>query len=44
MTGGAPKLVHHNKVNSVELTDELLNEVVAQIVAWYDTVEMMRIV
>jgi hypothetical protein len=43
VTGGAPKLVHHDKVSCVELTDELLNEVVDQIVAWYDVVETMLI-
>jgi hypothetical protein len=43
VTGGAPKLVHHDKVNCVELTDELLNEVVDRIVTWYDAVETMLI-
>ena len=43
VTGGAPKLVHHDKVHCVELTDELLNQVVEKIVAWYDAVETVLI-
>ena len=40
---GAPKLIHHTKVKSVELTDGLLGHVVEQIVAWYDSVETVPI-
>jgi hypothetical protein len=43
VTDGAPKLVHHDKANCVELTDELLDRVVEQIVAWYDAVEAVLI-
>ncbi len=43
VTGGAPKLVHHDKVDCVELSDELLSQVVDQIVAWYDAVEAVLI-
>ena len=39
ITGGGPKLVHHPKANCVELTDEFLDQVVEQIVEWYDVVE-----
>jgi hypothetical protein len=38
-----PKLVHHNKANIVPLTNELLDQVVQQIVAWYDAVEAVLI-
>ena len=40
---GGPKLVHHDRANCVELTDELLGRVVEQIVAWYDAVESVLI-
>jgi hypothetical protein len=43
LAGGAPKLVHHEKANCVELTDEKLDQVVEQIVAWYDAVEAVLI-
>jgi hypothetical protein len=36
---GVPKLVHHDKANCVELTNELLDQVVEAIVSWYDSVE-----
>ena len=39
VTGGAPKLVHHDQVNCVELTDDLLS----QVVGWYDAVEAVLI-
>jgi hypothetical protein len=39
LSDGAPKLVHHDKADCVELTDELLGQVVEQIVSWYDVVE-----
>ncbi len=41
--GGAPKLVHHEKAHCVPLTDDLLDQVVEQIVAWYDAVEAVLI-
>jgi hypothetical protein len=43
VTGGAPKLVHHDQVNCVELTDDLLSQVVEQVVGWYDAVEAVLI-
>jgi hypothetical protein len=43
LVDGAPKLVHHEKANCVELTDEKLDQVVEQIVAWYDAVEAVLI-
>ncbi len=43
LAGGALELVHHEKANCVELTDEKLDQVVEQIVAWYDAVESVLI-
>jgi hypothetical protein len=43
VTSGAPKLVHHEKAKCAPLTDELLDQVVEQIVAWYDAVEAVLI-
>jgi hypothetical protein len=43
LADGAPKLVHHEKANCVELTDEKLDQVVEQVVAWYDAVEVVLI-
>ena len=43
VNGGAPKLVHHSKANVVPLTDGLLDQVVEQIIAWYDAVEAVLI-
>jgi hypothetical protein len=40
---GMPKLVHQNKANVVPLTDDLLDQVIQQIVAWYDAVEAVLI-
>ncbi len=40
---GTPKLVHHDAADCVELTDDLLGQVVEQIVAWYDVVEVLLI-
>jgi hypothetical protein len=37
-TPGGPKLVHHQKARCVELTDEVLDGAVEQIVGWYDAV------
>lgn len=39
LTGGAPKLVHHGKADSVELTDILLDQVVERMVGSYEAVE-----
>jgi hypothetical protein len=38
-----PKLVHYSKANVVPLTNELLDDLVQQIVAWYDAVEALLI-
>jgi hypothetical protein len=43
LTDGAPKLVHHGKADCVELTDDLLDQVVERIVGWYDAVEAVLI-
>jgi hypothetical protein len=43
LTGSGPKLVHHEKANCVELTNELLNQVVERVVNWYDAVEAVLI-
>ena len=43
VTDGAPKLIHREKADCVELTDELLNRVIEQIVTWYDSVEAVLI-
>jgi hypothetical protein len=43
VTGGRPKLVHHDKADCVELTDELLGRIVDEIVEWYDAVEAVLI-
>jgi len=38
-----PKLVHHHSATVVPLTNELLDQVVQQIVEWYDAVESVLI-
>lgn len=43
VTDRGPKLVHHEKAACVELTNELLDEVVERVVAWYDAVEAVLI-
>jgi hypothetical protein len=43
LTEGSPKLVHHENADCVELTDELLGQVVERIVGWYDAVEAVLI-
>jgi hypothetical protein len=43
VTGGAPKLVHHDQANCVPLTDDFLDRAVEQIVAWYDAVKAVLI-
>lgn len=40
---GAPKLVHHDKANVIPLTNEILDQVIQQIVGWYDAVEVVLI-
>src|SRR6202162_5545785 len=36
VTNGAPKLVHREKADCLELTDDLLERALEQVVAWYD--------
>jgi hypothetical protein len=43
LTAGAPKLVHHTRAACVELTNELLGDIVDRIVNWYDAVEAVLI-
>ncbi len=43
VSAGSPKLVHHHEADCVELTDELLGQVIEQVVAWYDVVEAVLI-
>jgi hypothetical protein len=43
VNGTGPKLVHHEKANCTLLNDELVEQVVEQIVAWYDAVETVLI-
>ena len=43
VTGGAPKLVHHDRANCAVLTDDFLDRAVEQIVAWYDAVQAVLI-
>ncbi len=43
VTDTGPKLVHHETAKCVEFSDELLAQVVAQVVAWYDAVEAVLI-
>ncbi len=38
-----PKLIHQKKAKIVSLTNELLDQVVEQMVAWYDAVEAVLI-
>jgi hypothetical protein len=40
---GVPKLVHHPEAKVVPLTNERLDQVVNQIVSWYDAVETVLI-
>jgi hypothetical protein len=39
VNGDGPKLIHHTQANCVELTDDLLEEVIDRIIKWYDAVE-----
>ena len=43
VTDGAPKLVHHTRAHLVPLTDDYLDGILQQIVAWYDAVEVVLI-
>jgi hypothetical protein len=43
VTDGVPKLVHHEKADCVQLTNEITDKVVDEIVAWYDAVETVLI-
>jgi hypothetical protein len=43
LTDGAPKLIHYSKANCVDLTNELLGDIVERIVGWYDAVETVLI-
>ncbi len=43
VTNGIPKLVHRDRANCVELTDDLLAQALEQVVAWYDAVEVVLI-
>jgi len=43
VSASAPKLVHHSQANCRELTNEVLDHVVEQIVAWYDAVDAVLI-
>jgi len=38
---GGPKLLHREKADCVDLTNEKLEEVVERVVAWYDEVELL---
>ncbi len=41
--GGAPKLIHRDKADCVELTNEFLARALEQVAAWYDAVEAVLI-
>jgi hypothetical protein len=43
VTAGVPKLVHHDKAHCAALTNEIMDKVIGQIVAWYDAVETVLI-
>ena len=43
LTDAGPKLVHHDKANCVDLTNEFLDQVIERIVNWYDAVETLLI-
>jgi hypothetical protein len=43
VAGGAPKLVHRDRADCVPLTDDLLDQVLREVVAWYDAVEAVLI-
>jgi len=43
LTENGPKLVHHDTPGCIELTDQLLDRTIDQIVEWYDAVESVLI-
>jgi hypothetical protein len=43
IANGAPKLVHRDWIDCVELTDSFLERALEQVVAWYDAVESVLI-
>lgn len=43
LTGDGPKLVHRDRANCVELTNEVLDGAIERVVAWYDAVEAVLI-
>ena len=43
LAGGAPKLAHRAEAACVELTADLLDQVVEQVVGWYDAGEAVLI-
>lgn len=43
VTESNPKLIHHAKAKCVELTNEVLDDAIERIVAWYDAVETVLI-
>ena len=43
VSAGAPKLVHHDRANCIELTDSLVDQIVERIVIWYDALEAILI-
>jgi hypothetical protein len=43
VSDGVPKLVHHSEAKCRELTNEVLDHVVEQIVDWYDAVDAVLI-
>jgi hypothetical protein len=43
VTSGKPKLIHRQKIDCLPLTNELLEEIVEQVISWYDAVETVLI-
>jgi hypothetical protein len=43
VTAAGPKLVHHTAADCVELTHDVLDQVVERVVIWYDAVESVLI-
>ncbi len=43
LTDDGPKLVHHEQAHCVNLTGELLDQIVGRVVNWYDAVEAVLI-
>ncbi len=40
---GIPKLVHHDSTQCVRLTDQRLDQIVEEVINWYDAVETVLI-